>query len=368
MSYLVTQYDMQDDSTRRQVFWLLKRLTSYSLWARKRDAWETFTNAYEKAVKTWPKSDPEQMSADLLPTIYEMLSLYNKGLDELAKGRRFVWREGQPFRSAITNYYTVTSYFFTDPRYWERGQQEAPYPPKVEALNRLMRASEYHGEQSPLEVPYLPHLSAHWTSPGGLLNPDAYKYEFYQLPYPVFPSNLPEVPPGTEQIVRSGQEVPVDGIWEPVAISREKVLGVIAFGAKREKNEGCFNYLVAGTRAPTITGEVYAATGKVDKVSTHWRLVWEDTRYKDGVIPDESEYFLERAPTDAPPDHGQPAEEIEVRTGDVCPVTGIWEAKDFENHRIEVSKGKVMPDVLASVPGSGERRVHWVTWRLVRQA
>lgn len=368
MSYLVTQYDMQDDSTRRQVFWLLKRLSSYSLWARKRDAWETFTNAYDKAVKTWPKSDPEQMSADLLPTIYEMLSLYNKGLDELAKGQRFVWREGQPFRSAITNYYTVTSYFFTDPRYWERGQQEAPYPPKVEALNRLMRASEYHGEQSPLEVPYLPHLSAHWTSPGGLLNPDAYKYEFYQLPYPVFPSNLPEVPPGTEQIVRSGQEVPVDGIWEPVAISREKVLGVIAFGAKREKNEGCFNYLVAGTRAPTITGEVYAATGKVDKVSTHWRLVWEDTRYKDGVIPDESEYFLERAPTDAPPDHGQPAEEIEVRTGDVCPVTGIWEAKDFENHRIEVSKGKVMPDVLASVPGSGERRVHWVTWRLVRQA
>jgi len=368
VSYLVTQYDMQDDSTRRQVFWLLKRLTSYSLWARKRDAWETFTNAYEKAVKTWPKSDPEQMSADLLPTIYEMLSLYNKGLDELAKGRRFVWREGQPFRSAITNYYTVTSYFFTDPRYWERGQQEAPYPPKVEALNRLMRASEYHGEQSPLEVPYLPHLSAHWTSPGGLLNPDAYRYEFYQLPYPVFPRNLPEVPPGTEQIVRSGQEVPVDGIWEPVAISREKVLGVIAFGAKREKNEGCFNYLVAGTRAPTITGEVYAATGKVDKVSTHWRLVWEDTRYKDGVIPDESEYFLERAPTDAPTDHGQPAEEIEVRTGDVCPVTGIWEAKEFENHRIEVSKGKVMPDILASVPGSGERRVHWVTWRLVRQA
>ncbi|MGN8112401.1 Imm72 family immunity protein [Paraburkholderia sp. 22098] len=368
MSYLMTQYDMQDDSTRRQVFWLLKRLSSYSLWARKRDAWETFTNAYEKALRTWPKSDPEQMSADLLPTIYEMLSLYNKGLDELAKGRRFVWREGQPFRSAITNYYTVTSYFFTDPRYWERGQQDAPYPPKVEALNRLMRASEYHGEQSPLEVPYLPHLSAHWTSPGGLLNPDAYKYEFYELPYPVFPSNLPEVPLGAEQIVRSGQEVPVDGIWEPVAISREKVLGVIAFGAKREKNEGCFNYLVAGTRAPTITGEVHAATGKVDNVSTHWRLLWEDTRYKDGVIPDESEYFIERAPMDAPTDHGQPADEIEVRTGDVCPVTGIWEAKDFENHRIEVSEGKVMPDVLASVPGSGERRVHWVTWRLVRRA
>ncbi|MCA7961189.1 hypothetical protein LGM14_27240 [Burkholderia multivorans] len=25
----------------------------------------------------------------------------------------------------------------------------------------------------------------------------------------------------------------------------------------------------------------------------HWRLLWEDKRYTDGVIPDESEYFLE---------------------------------------------------------------------------
>jgi hypothetical protein len=302
VTYTMKQYDMQVDLARRQVFWLLQRLTSYALWKRKREAFATFANEYEVAVKMWPKSDPEQMSADLLPIIYEMLSLYNQGLEELAKGRRFVWREGQPFRLAITNYHTVTSYFYTDPRYWERGQQEAPYPPKVEALNRLMRASEYHGEQSALEVPYVPNLSAHWTSPGGLLNPDAYKYEFYQLPYPVFPNNLPEVPLGTGPIVRSGQEIPVDGIWEPVKIHREKVLGVIAFGAKSEKNEGCFNYLVAGTRAPTITGEFHAATSQVDKVSTHWRLLWEDDRYKDGVISDESEYFLERAPTDGATD------------------------------------------------------------------
>nr|WP_244098370.1 Imm72 family immunity protein [Burkholderia ambifaria] len=25
---------------------------------------------------------------------------------------------------------------------------------------------------------------------------------------------------------------------------------------------------------------------------THWRLLWEDTRYRDGIMPDESQYFL----------------------------------------------------------------------------
>ncbi|WP_244231100.1 Imm71 family immunity protein [Paraburkholderia graminis] len=49
---------MQDSETRRRVFWLLKRLTSYSLWAKKRDAWEVFSRAFENAVRTWPKNDP----------------------------------------------------------------------------------------------------------------------------------------------------------------------------------------------------------------------------------------------------------------------------------------------------------------------
>ena len=67
-------FNMRDETTRRQVFWLLKRLTSYSLWAKKRDDWEIFARAYENAVKTWPSSQPEQMLADNLPRIYGILS------------------------------------------------------------------------------------------------------------------------------------------------------------------------------------------------------------------------------------------------------------------------------------------------------
>ncbi|CAB3715206.1 hypothetical protein LMG22037_04306 [Paraburkholderia phenoliruptrix] len=367
MGYVTKEYDMLDSETRRRVFWLLKRLTSYSLWAKKRDAWEVFARAHENAVRTWPKSDPERMDADLLPRIFETQSLYNKGLEELGKGHRFVWRTGEPFAAALVISGTVRNFLYTHPDYWERGAQTAPYPDKVEALNRLLLASKYGGEYSPVEVPFVPHMSARCESAAALLDPERYRYRFYQLSYPVFPAELPEVPAATDLIISSGQRVPVDGIWEPVTVEREKVFGLVPLGVKSVENNGCFNYLVKETKAPNVDGQWNEAESRRELVGTHWRLVWEDTRYKDGVIPDESEYFLEpkRSEEVVPPEL---AIGVEVRTGDICPVSGAWEAKGFEVKPVEVAKGQVMPDVLAPSPGSGERRVHWVTWRLVKLA
>lgn len=367
MGYVMKEYDMRDSETRRRVFWLLKRLTSYSLWAKKRDAWEVFARAFENAVRTWPKSDPERMDADLLPGIYETLSLYNRGVEELGKGHRFVWRTGEPLDVVMDKSGTVRNFLYPHPDYWERGIQTAPYPDKVEALNRLLLASRYGCDYAPVEVPFVPRLSARYSSPGELLAPQSYRYQFYQLPYPVFPAELPEVPAATDLIISSGQRVPVDGIWEPVTVEREKVLGLVPLGAKSVENNGCFNYLVTGTKAPNITGQWNEAESRRERVGTHWRLLWEDTRYKDGAIPDESEYFLEpkRVEEVTQPDF---AMSIEVRTGDICPVSGTWEAKGFEVKPVDVAKGQVMPDVLAPAPGSGERRVHWVTWRLVKPA
>lgn len=104
MTNTIKQYDMTDDTTRRKVFWLLQRLTSFSLWKRKRDAFATFANEYETAVKTRPGDDPERVLADHLPTIFEILASYNRGLSELARGYRFVWHRGEPLEYAIDRY------------------------------------------------------------------------------------------------------------------------------------------------------------------------------------------------------------------------------------------------------------------------
>jgi hypothetical protein len=285
-------FSMRDETTRRQVFWLLKRLTSYALWAKKRDDWEIFARAYEHALKAWPSGQHEPMPADNLPRIHGILSAYNKGLAELRRGHRFVWRRGEAFEQALTDYRVVAKYLYPNANYWERGIQEAAYPPMVEALNVLMRASEYVGEGAPCEVPARDDATAPIMAAGALLNPQAYVFSFYQLSFPVFPEVLPSVPKATGAVIRTGDSVPLDGIWEPFTISRRKVLGLFPIDAGSSENAGCFNYLVQGTRAPGITGPFNESGGFTEAIDVSWSLLWKDDRYASGSIPDQSGYLV----------------------------------------------------------------------------
>ncbi len=354
-------YDMADDATRRSVFWLLQRLTSFSLWKRKRDAFATFANEYENAVKTWPEDDPEAIPPQNLPIIFEILAAYDRGLSDLARGYRFVWRRGQPLQYAIDRYNHLNAHFFPHSDYWDRGAQVAPYPPKVDALAQLLHASEYQMEYAPLEPEPLDNCLAQLSSIGLLLSSETYKHGFYTLPYPVFPDDLPEVPEAVGPVIKSDDKVPCDGIWEPVAIEQSKLLGVVPVGNRSLRNNGCFNYFVRDIRAPNVRDD---DTGAI--VKTHWRLLWEDKRYADGIIPDESQYFLE------PPSSPQPSRDTAapVRTGDICPVSGVWRTQEYGGKTVRVEAGAAMPampDMLVR-DNLGELKVHWVTWRLVTRA
>ncbi|KWK80355.1 hypothetical protein WM16_05405 [Burkholderia ubonensis] len=358
MTNTIKQYDMTDDATRRRIFWLLQRLTSFSLWKRKRDVFAIFANAYENAVKTWPEDDPETMPADNLPTIFEILAAYDRGLTELARGYRFVWQRGEPLQYAIDRYNHLNAYFFPHYDYWDRGAQAAPYPPKVDALAQLLHASEYQVEYAPFEPPPLEDYLAQLSSIGLLLSPNAYKHSFYTLPYPVFPADLPEVPEAVGPVIKSGDKVPCDGIWEPVVVEQSKLLGVVPVGNRSLRGNGCFNYFIRDIRAPNLSDD---DTGAV--VKTHWRLLWEDKRYADGIIPDESQYFLE------PPSASQPNRETvaPVRTGDICPVSGEWQTDEYGGKTLRVEAGAAMPDMLIR-DNLGELKVHWVTWHLVKRS
>ncbi|HEJ2440629.1 TPA: hypothetical protein SLZ45_002128 [Burkholderia multivorans] len=356
MTNTIKQYDMSDDATRRKVFWLLQRLTSFSLWKRKRDAFALFANEYEHAVKTWPEDDPESMPADNLPTIFEILAAYDKGLRELGRGYRFVWQRGEPLQHVIDRYQHLNAYFFPHPDYWDRGAQAAPYPPKVDALARLLHASEYQMEYAPLEPGHTDLAKV--RSVGLLLSPTAYKHSFYTLPYPVFPQDLREVPEPEGPVIKSGDKVPCDGIWEPVAVEQSRLLGVVPVGNRSLRNNGCFNYFIRDIRAPNLMNN---QTGGL--VQVHWRLLWEDKRYADGIIPDESQYFLEPPSMPAPDRHSV----AKVRTGDICPVSGEWHTDEYGGKTVRVEAGAAMPDMLVR-DNLGELKVHWVTWHLVTRS
>ncbi|WP_176300649.1 Imm72 family immunity protein [Burkholderia vietnamiensis] len=354
------RYDMHDDTTRRKVFWLLQRLTSWSLWKAKHDAFKIFANAYEAAVKTQLPNDPDALEADHLKVIFEILSDYDKGVAELRKGRRFVWRAGRALEEAVRKFNDLGRYFYRNPNYWERGQV-APYPPKVDALYQLMRASQFQMDYAPMERRSDENV-ANLEWPSSLLDPAHYDHGFYQLDYPVFPAVLPKVPDPAGPVIRSGQKVPCDGIWEPVTIEQSRISGSIPVDAKLFRNNGCFNYFVAEAVAPGFA-DVDADTFDVTLRSTHWRLLWEDKRYADGIIPDESEYFLD--PPSAPASDRDPV--AQVRTSDICPVTGDWQTDEYGGKVLRVEAGAAMPDMLVR-DNLGELKVHWVTWRLVKRA
>jgi hypothetical protein len=95
---------------------------------------------------------------------------------------------------------------------------------------------------------------------------------------------------------------------------------------------------------------------------THWRLVWEDTRYKDGIIPDESEYFIEPALPEVVDD----GRIEDVRTHEICPASGLWQPIGYKNPPVHIAAGAVMPD-LSVRDAKGEMIIHYVTWRLVKR-
>lgn len=88
----MTNFPMTDEHVRRRLFWLIQRLSSYSLWQRKRNAWELFADKYEEALKTWPAEKTKGFNAKTIIHIYDALRLYDEGLVELGVGNRQVWQ------------------------------------------------------------------------------------------------------------------------------------------------------------------------------------------------------------------------------------------------------------------------------------
>lgn len=89
----------------------------------------------------------------------------------------------------------------------------------------------------------------------------------------IYADLLPDATEGTPLTVLAGQKVPRSGVWEPVGRS-----GVA--GSRTD-----LFYLAADSTAP-------APDPSLAEAIHHWRLFWEDVRYKDGLLPlEEFAYF-----------------------------------------------------------------------------
>jgi len=330
---------MTDESVRRKLFWLLQRLSSYSLWRRKRDAWAYFVQRYESALKTWPEDKTDGFHPRNIIWAYDTLRLYDEGLVELAQGNRQVWQiKSGEFYQLFHSADLVESNFYLPCH--ERGVQREPYPPEVDHLNTLRLAATYWGDN----LMYPPHGNAsNIYDAAYLLDAEYYSYNSKQLAYPFFSKNLPPVPEDRDIIIKTGEAVPCDGIWEPVKIQYNHKLLIIKTDINGFKNLGAYNYFIRGMNAPLQVYEDMLLAEGWGYRDVHWRLVWEDNRYCDGIIPNESEYFL----------HEAQGKRIQCRTGDKCPHSGQWATLAGGHQQFAyVREGDNMPEAKVYTSGT----------------
>ena len=123
-------------------------------------------------------------------------------------------------------------------------------------------------------------------------------------------------------------------------------------------------YSPAGQGAPFREGKFNEGVQASDIVPCTWTLIWEDTRYEDGTIPEEEKlYFPEPdepyrpdgpdvAATDIPRDEW-------ALPGALCPKSGRWIAPRLERSQRWIDQGEIMPG--AKVHHMGTIVWYWET-------
>jgi Immunity protein 72/Immunity protein 71 len=318
------------EEDRKKMFWYLKRTTSYTAWKRQADAFDRFAEIFEKQVQEQPVAKAGESNIwdtnweTSYPEVLKCQVLYEKALARLKQGDRSVWLYNE--LGIMGDAAVIASSWHANMVNHGAGGQgdkyfDGKYVPDMEAaLKEWFTCAVTAG-----------YLQPQFEDAGA---PDTFYSEKFDA-YPhlsrhavIFPSRLSDVPvPDEEILVRTGEQVPVFGIYEP------------------QIKDGCMNYLLGGTTAYSYD--------MAQKRSVTWKLIWEDTRYLDGHISNEEEsYFPAQAGAKAVDAHIASGL-LSASSGQSCPKTGNWAVMDDLQGKAKLSKGDKMPQHLG-------RDVTWV--------
>lgn len=304
---------------RKKVFWYLKRRTSYTAWKRAADAFDAFAVIFKKQVVEQPHAKGLMDGTYWEPFYSEILKaqvLYEQGLERLLQGDRNVWLYND--RGILGDATTISNSWYSElVNNGARGDHfyDGKYVEEMtDAIKRFDATSD--------DLGYLQSMMADTPAPECWTT---FWYDrFSKLPLPV---PLPDVPvPAAEILVKTNDEVPVFGIYEP------------------QVKDGCMNYLLAGTPAPKL--EITDGTYVVGQpISVIWRLIWEDTRYLDGSIPEEEALYFPPEVEAIQPTVISVSSDIQpsAPTGALCPQSGNWVVLDDINGKQAFQKGERLP-------------------------
>lgn len=339
---------------RRQIFHSLKRWSSYTAWHRILALYQAWVDAMEKTVsrcEDLPADSPQYqhykqvgLGTDSFVSSLKGLADVDEGVARLKRGDKRVFK------------YASYGEFF-------RGAQ--PLQTWNHFINHFVKSDGW-----PLQPELIPHwlelelareqVSSAWGECGQHVLQQAQdgtieratrtflnEYLKADLDRITFPHPLPEVPNHPETVlVHSGNLVKQSGIWEPVDAPAPKLISLF----KPSPPQGPFPivgtmaYLHAGTEAPNM-----ASYGEIDGERCTWRLLWRDTRYEDGTIPEEEQHYIFLKPeastqtTLAQPTTVYASSMTLVESGWPAPATGRWLVEDDLCASVDLNAGEVLP-------------------------
>src|SRR5450830_484159 len=341
-SAVVSSIYLPTDVERDQIFYWLKRISSFTAWNRIFEYYSAWAAATESSVRTadengWGSETSLPQSEYVL--ILKCLAHCEEGVRRLKSGDKRVFKFDCNGEFAMAA--RMLSHWLQMLERIRLGENAIAKntPSWPEFHEALVSLGDAWGECGPyiLEPRYIEDAAP--VNYGPWL-----QSQLITMP---FPDTLSKVPDPIENIfVRTGEVTPCSGIWEPVDLPKSSFFSLLTKAPKPQppfKIIGTMNYLHASSNAPRAPIEY--ADDNID-VDTTWRLIWKDDRYLDGKIPEEESGYCF-----AKPDSVQPLRSPTVVAGDLVwgesglpvPIGGKWLVEVDLNAYVQLQKGEKLP-------------------------
>lgn len=299
---------------RQALFWWLTRNTSYTAIEHNARLWADFAAEFESWLRS-QEPPPEEDITTYKYIVGDQLK-YERGLKRLRLGDRSVFdrRSSEGWLGKINTGLVQ--------RRMELYGQPEDYLEQFGIPASLIR-SYCSAHNAAMAV-------AGWS--GGYTGSQFWKIRTFASRISAVALSLPE--PQWSISFKPGNRAPKDGIYEQVNAEGHIVggLGYFTKGMESESDD----WLEYGPHAGTSKTKAFL-----------WRLLWEDTRYKDGTIPEEERYYPTPSESvsiaEAAEHQPRPTQSLRCEAGHPCPQEGYWLTPAKADSRRHFAVGELMP-------------------------
>jgi len=270
----------------RSIVWSLMKYSSITFLHRIIEILKIIEKGYEKAISALPNVDDIDIAN---------MEYFNQAIEIGETGKNLILSGD---KTAGYKHFTDTNDICVFHQNFS-GRQGSEY--SWEWLGKNWEGSEKRHKGLFLWIDKAMDMTTVLRKGGIWIWPSTLTDEWIQFPVP---SSFNYVPETRKEIFKTGDSIPVTGIWNPC-----------------DFKSGCPSFLLAGEKFPNTEiayeklerpefydeedGKLYH--GWLDfeykEHPSRWELLWEDTRYRDGTIPEEEKEYLDEScsfPTEPP--------------------------------------------------------------------